>query len=364
MRVAIVHYWLVGMRGGERVLERFCKMFPGADLFTHVYVPEAMSPTIRAMNVKTTFIQRLPGARKRYQSYLPLMPLALEQLDLRDYDIVLSSEAGPAKGVITRPDAVSLCYCHSPMRYLWDQYHVYRSNAGAVARAAMPLLSHYLRHWDMASASRVDRFAANSGFVRGRIGKFYGRDAEVIYPPVPVANYAPAEAEDYYLWAGQLVPYKRPDLAIDAFNASGRPLWVVGDGPALPALKARAKANIRFDERLDYAALRSAFARAKALIFTAEEDFGIIPVEVNASGRPVIAYKRGGATETIADGRTGLFFRDQTVASLNDAIRIFEEWLPDFSPDQAREHAAQFAPERFDRQILDFIDRGLNQGRL
>lgn len=364
MKVALVHYWLVGMRGGERVLERFCELFPGADIFTHVYVPEAMSPVIRAMNVKTTFIQRLPGARKRYQSYLPLMPLALEQLDLRDYDLVLTSEAGPAKGVITRPDAISLCYCHSPMRYLWDQYHIYRSTAGAVTRAAMPLLTHYLRQWDMASASRVDRFAANSSFVRARIAKFYGRDADVIHPPVPVANYTPAKPEDYYLWVGQLVPYKRPDLAIDAFNANGLPLWVVGDGPAIDELKARARPNIRFDDRLDYAALRSAYARTRALVFTAEEDFGIVPVEVNASGRPVIAYGRGGATETVADGRSGLFFKEQTVASLNEAIRAFEAWLPGFRPEDAREQAERFAPDRFDRQILEMVDKGLTQGRL
>ena len=300
----------------------------------------------------------------RYQSYLPLMPLALEQLDLTAYDLVLSSEAGPAKGVITRPDAVSLCYCHSPMRYLWDQYHIYRSTAGAVTRAAMPLLSHYLRQWDMASASRVDRFAANSAFVRSRIRKFYGRDAEVIHPPVPVDNYTPTQAEDFYLWVGQLVPYKRADLAIDAFTRSGKPLWVVGDGSASAELRARAGPNIRFDDRLDYDGLRSAYARAKALVFTAEEDFGIVPVEAQASGRPVIAYGRGGATETVVDGKTGLFFNQQTVDALNDAIERFEAWLPGFSPEQARDHARAFAPERFDREILALVERGFRDGRL
>ncbi len=364
MKVAIVHYWLVSMRGGERVLERLCDLYPDADVFTHVYAPEAMSPTIRRMNVKTSFIQKLPGARKRYQSYLPLMPLALEQLDLTAYDLILSSEAGPAKGVITRPDAVSLCYCHSPMRYLWDQYHVYRSTAGAVTRAAMPLFSHYLRQWDMASASRVDRFAANSAFVRGRIRKFYGRDAEVIHPPVPVDNYTPTTPEDFYLWVGQLVPYKRADLAVDAFTRSGKPLWVIGDGSASAELRARAGPNIRFDDRLDYDALRSAYARARALVFTAEEDFGIVPVEAMASGRPVIAYGRGGATETVVDGTTGLFFAEQTVASLNDAIARFEAWLPGFSPEQACAHARGFAPERFDAQILELVERGFREGRL
>src|SRR3546814_539079 len=232
-----------------------------------------------------------------------------------------------------------------------------------VTRAAMPLLTHYLRQWDMASASRVDRFAANSRFVRGRIRKFDGRDAEVIYPPVSVDNYAIADPEDYYLWVGQLVPYKRPDLVIDAFNANGLPLWVIGDGASSDDLRARAGPNIRFDDRLDYDGLRSAYARAKALIFTAEEDFGIVPVEAMASGRPVIAFGRGGATETVVDGKTGLFFNQQTVESLNDAITRFEAWLPRFQPEEAREHARAFAPERFDQQILELVERGFQNGR-
>jgi glycosyltransferase involved in cell wall biosynthesis len=363
MKTAIIHYWLVAMRGGERVLERLCMLYPDADIFTHVYRPEAVSDLIRARKVTTSFIQKLPGATKRYQSYLPLMPLALEQFDLREYDLVLASEAGPAKGVITRPDALSLCYCHSPMRYIWDQYPVYRQQAGALTRLVMPWLSHRLRQWDMASASRVDRFAANSAFVRGRIRKYYGRDAAVIHPPVSVDDFSPAETGDHYLWVSQLVPYKRPDLVVDAFNANGLPLRIVGDGPCAAEMHKRAKGNIQFVERLGYRALRDAYAEARALIFTAEEDFGIVPVEAMAAGRPVIAYGRGGATETVIDGETGLFFHEQSVAALNDAITRFEAWLPRFEPDFARARARHFSPERFDEQIKAFVAQGHDGGR-
>ena len=351
------------MRGGERVLERLCMLYPDADIFTHVYRPEAVSALIRARTVKTTFIQKLPAAARLYQSYLPLMPLALEQLDLRDYDLVLTSEAGPAKGVITRPDALCLCYCHSPMRYIWDQYPVYRQSAGRLTRAVMPWLSHRLRQWDTVSASRVDRFAANSAYVRRRMRKFYGRDADVIHPPVSVEDYAIDTPGDTYLWVSQLVPYKRPDLVIDAFNASGRPLWIVGDGPCARESHARARPNIRFTERLSFAELRLAYARAKALIFTAEEDFGIVPVEAMASGRPVIAFGRGGVTETVVDGETGLFFAEQTIAALNEAIDRFERWLPSFEPEAAIIRASLFATERFDEAWRSFAAMALTGSR-
>jgi glycosyltransferase involved in cell wall biosynthesis len=354
MRVAIIHYWLVAMRGGERVLERLCTLYPQADIFTHVYDPEAVSPLIRSHKVTTSFIQKLPWATRKYQSYLPLMPLALEQFDLRDYDLVIASEAGPAKGVITRPDAVSLCYCHSPMRYIWDQYPVYRAQAGAMTRLAMPWLSHRLRQWDTISATRVDRFAANSGFVRGRVRKFYGRDADVIYPPVAVEDFSLAEPEDHYLWVGQLVPYKRPDLVVDAFNANGLPLQIIGDGASAGELRKRAKGNVRFIDRLDYRGLRQAYAQARALVFTAEEDFGIVPVEGMAAGRPVIAYGRGGATETVVNGETGLFFMEQSVAALNDAVARLEHWLPGFDPAVAQARARRFGTARFDQEIRAF----------
>lgn len=358
LRVALIHYWLVGMRGGERVLERIARLYPDADIFTHVYDPQAVSPELRARNVRTSFIARLPRATRLYQSYLPLMPMALEQLDLRGYDLVISSESGPAKGVIAAPDALHLCYCHSPMRYLWDQYPAYREQAGFVRRAAMPLITHYLRNWDTASASRVDHFIANSRFIRRRISRAWGRDSQVIHPPVPVELYKTADkVGDSYLWVGQLIAYKRPDLAVDAFTRLGLPLLVVGDGDMAASLKRRAGPNIRFVAKLPFDQLRRAYAEAKALVFTAEEDFGIVPVEANASGRPVIAYGRAGVLDSILDGETGLFFAEQTTDALVDAVERFEGWLPHFDPATAIANVQRFAPERFDREFLDAVRR-------
>ncbi|HXC26699.1 MAG TPA: glycosyltransferase, partial [Stellaceae bacterium] len=227
MRVAIVHYWLVGMRGGEKVIEALCEMFPQADIFTHVYVPEAVSDTIRAHRVTTSFINALPASARLYKRYLPLMPLALEQLDLRDYDLVISSESGPAKGVIPPPATRHLCYCHSPMRYLWNMFHDYRRQSGLLTRLMMPPLAHYLRLWDTVSASRVDQYVANSNAVAGRIRRYYGQEAEVVWPPVDVDAFHPVgddERGDYMLMVGELVAYKRPDLAVEAFNRMGRKL--------------------------------------------------------------------------------------------------------------------------------------------
>lgn len=354
-RVAIVHYWLVAMRGGERVVERLLDLYPGADLYTHVHDPAAMSATIRAATVRTTFIDRLPFARRLYQYYLPLMPLALEQLDLTAYDLVISSESGPAKGVITNPSALNLCYCHSPMRYLWDHYHLYRKDANPLARAAMPWIYHRLRQWDTASTARVDRFAANSSFIRDRIRKNWRREAQVIHPPVDVDLFTPsATIDDAYLWVGQMVPYKRPDLAVDAFTRTGRPLVMVGDGAMRRKLEARAGPNITFIPRLGFDALRRAYARARALVFTAEEDFGIVPVEAIASGRPVLAYGRGGVRDSVIPGLSGQFFDDQDVDCLIDGIAALERWLPDFEPAAAVASARRFAPEHFDERIRLF----------
>ncbi len=355
-RVAIIHYWLVTMRGGERVLERLLELFPEADIFTHVYDPAAMSATIRAHRVRTSFIQKLPGAKKHYQAYLPLMPMALEQLDLRGYDLVISSESGPAKGVITAPDALHLCYVHSPMRYLWDHYHDYRDEAGWLKRAVMPVLCHGLRQWDTSSAARVDRVLANSRFIRHRIAKAWRREAEVVHPPVDPALFT--QSDDVgpgYLWVGQLVPYKRADLAIDAFNALGLPLTVVGDGPQAAMLKKRAGPTIRMIPRLGFDELRRAYARCRALVCTGEEDFGIVAVEVMASGRPVIAYGRGGALDSVVESRTGLFFPEQTTEALIAAVQQLERWLPHFDPAAATARARDFAPERFDAGVLEAL---------
>jgi len=352
-RVAIIHYWLVTMRGGERVLERLLALFPEADIFTHVYDPSAVSDTIRARTVTTSFIQRLPGARKHYQSYLPLMPMALEHLDLRGYDLVISSESGPAKGVIAGPDALHLCYVHSPMRYLWDHYHDYRDATGPINKLLMPVLCHGLRKWDTSSSARVDRFLANSRFIQGRIAKAWRRPADVVHPPVDGTLFTPtADVSREYLWVGQLVPYKRADLAIDAFNRLGMPLTVVGDGPMAAQLRKLAGPTVRIIPRMSFDQLRAAYARCRALVFTAEEDFGIVPVEVMASGRPVVALGRGGALDSVVPGRTGVFFAEQTVDALVEAVEAMEAWLPAFDPQESVKRARAFAPEVFDRGIL------------
>ena len=357
-RTAIVHYWLVGMRGGERVLERLFKLYPEADIFTHVYVPEAMSATIRARRVQTSFIQKLPGARKHYQKYLPLMPLALEQLDLRGYDLVISSESGPAKGVIAAPDARHVSYVHSPMRYLWDHYHDYRASTGMLTRLMMPAMFRYLRMWDAASAARVDRFVANSSFIRRRIARAWGRDADVVHPPVATGEFRISYAvTDRYLWVGQMMAYKRPDIVVDAFNRLKLPLLMVGDGDIYEEIRRRAGPTVTVERRLDFTRLKEAYATCRALVFAAEEDFGIVPVEANASGRPVLAYGRGGIRDSILPEETGLFFDAQTADSLIESIELLERWLPHFDPQAAVSNAARFSPERFDEGFLAAVER-------
>ena len=355
-RTAIVHYWLLNMRGGERVVERLLNLFPQADLFCHVLDEARMSEKIRSARITTTFVNRLPFARRLYQYYLPLMPAALEELDLRGYDLVISSESGPAKGVIAAPGSTHLCYCHSPMRYLWDHYHSYKREANPLARMAMPMLYHRLRQWDVSSSARVDAFAANSTFIRKRIRRVWRREAEVIHPPVDVDKFEPASApEPYYLWVGQMVPYKRPDLVVDAFNELKLPLLMVGAGGMAKRLRAKAGPNITFAERMDFATLRQTYARAKAFIITAEEDFGIAPVESMAAGRPVIGYRSGGVLDSVVDGVTGLFFDRQEVGDLVDAVERFERSGRHFSPLEAVRRARLFAPEEFDRRMLAFV---------
>lgn len=358
-RVAIVHYWLLSMRGGERVIERLLKLYPQADVFTHVYDPSRMSETIRNASVHTSFIEKLPFSHRLYQYYLPLMPLALEELDLSAYDLVISSEAGPSKGVITSPDALHVCYCHSPMRYLWDQYHIYRKAANPIARMAMPMLYPRLRQWDVSSSARVDRIAANSNYIRRRIQKVWNRDAAVVHPPVDTSLFwQSSDIAPFYLWVGQLVPYKRPDLAVDAFNKTGLPLKIVGTGSMLKNLRHRARSNIEFIERVDFDGLRDLYSRARAYVITAEEDFGITPVEAMASGRPVIAYGKGGVLDTVVPELTGLFYIRQDPDDLNSAIERMEQTHRDFDPGEAKRQAANFTPEKFDEGISQLINAG------
>jgi glycosyltransferase involved in cell wall biosynthesis len=364
MKVAIVHYWLVNMRGGEKVVEALCELFPQADIFTHVYDAEAMSPTIRSHKVTTTFIQKLPQARKRYQSYLPLMPLALEQLDLRDYDVVISSESGPAKGVLTRSDALHICYCHTPMRYVWDMYHDYLGGAGFLKRALMLPLIHYLKLWDFASAARVDHFIANSSFVAGRIAKHYRREAKVIHPPVATSDFVPSAAhDDFYLVMGQLVRYKRVDIAVEAFNRNGRRLVIIGAGETLDELKSLARPNVEVLGRQPFSVIKDHLSRCRALIFPGVEDFGIVPLEAMASGKPVLAYQEGGALETVVDGVTGLFFDEQSAGALAEAVTRFEGAEKQFDPARIAAHAASFDHEVFKKRMAEFVEEALAKAK-
>jgi glycosyltransferase involved in cell wall biosynthesis len=357
MKVALIHYWLTGMRGGEKVLEILCDMLPQADIFTHVYVPEAVSEKIRRHRVTTTFIARLPSPARLYKRYLPLMPIALEQLDLRGYDLVISSESGPAKGVIPPPSAQHLCYCHSPMRYIWNMAHDYRARSGLITRFAYPPLAHYVRMWDAVSASRVDHFVANSNTVAARIRRYYGRHSEVVWPPVDVGAFevvGPNAVEDYMLMVGELIPYKRPQLAVEAFNRMRAKLVVIGGGELLGQIRQLAGPTVEVMGPRPFADLRYHYARCQALIFPGIEDFGMVPVEAMASGRPVIAYGRGGATETVIPNVSGLLFDEQSVDAIIDAVHKFR--ASDFEPAKIVAHASRFSVDRFVCEMSAQID--------
>jgi len=357
MKVAIVHYWLVGMRGGEKVIEALCEMYPQADIFTHVYVPEMTSAGIRQHRIIPTFVNALPRAARMYKSYLPLMPLALEQLDLRGYDLIISSESGPAKGIIAPASALHVCYCHTPMRYVWNMYHEYRSGAGRMTRLLMPPLVHYLRLWDVASAARVDSFVANSATVAERIQRYYGMSSIVIHPPVDTKSFsiaAPSELGDYYLMAGELVAYKRPDLAVRAFNEMKLDLVVIGGGEMLAEIRRLAGPTIKVMGSQPFDVLKQHYSRCRALIFPGEEDFGMVPVEAMASGRPVVAFGRGGATETVANGLSGVFFAEQTVEAISSAVKSLADLKS--KPEDIAAHADQFGRDQFFQKMRGHID--------
>ncbi len=368
LRVAIVHYWFMNRRGGERVIEALCDLFPQADLFALVADPKVLSPELQKHKLTTSFLQKLPGGRRWYRQMLPLYPIAVEQFDLREYDLVISSESGPAKGVLTRPETCHICYCLTPMRYIWDFYHEYKnkSGLGPIRKAAFVLTAHYARLWDQASAARVDYFAADSQNVAARIRKIYRRDAEVIYPPVEVSGAQLSQGhDDYYLSVGQLVNYKRVDLAIEACNELGRPLRIVGVGEEYKRLRRIAGRTVSFLGPLSDEEIRQQYSRCRALLFPGEEDFGIVPVEAQAFGRPVIAFGRGGARETVMgafqqesvlpEQSTGIFFHEQEASSLVEAICAFEKIEHSFSPLHIRAHAEKFDKQCFLREMTRFV---------
>jgi glycosyltransferase involved in cell wall biosynthesis len=348
MRAAIVHYWLLNMRGGEKVVESLCSLLPDADLFTLFYDPARVSETIRSRRVTASFLNPL---RRHHRSLLPLMPLALELFDLRAYDLVVSSESGPAKGVITSSTTRHICYCHSPMRYLWDLYPAYLHEwtASAWKRALMLPLANYLRVWDYASAARVDRFVANSQNVRRRIRKTYRRDADVVYPPVAVEAFYSKPADDYYLVVSELVTYKRVDAAVRVFSSNGRRLRVVGDGPELGRLRRLARPNVEFFGRVPDRELRELYARCRALVMPGEEDFGMAPVEALASGKPVIALGRGGALESVPSTEPlgGVLYPHLGDDQLAEAIERFEKIESRIEPGELQRWAARFSEAAF-----------------
>lgn len=359
MQVALVHDWLTTVGGAEKVLEVLAETFP-AMIFTLVRDPKNLEGTpFENMEMKTSFIQKLPRAKKKYRSYLPLFPMAIEQFDLSNYDLVISSSHSIAKGVLTHADQLHICYCHTPMRYAWDLYQQYLREAklksgpkGVLAK----LFLHYLRMWDAHSSSRVDAYVANSNYVARRIQKLYEKEASVVYPPVDVDYFTLEEnKEEYYLTASRMVPYKKIDLIVEAFGEMpDQKLIVIGDGPEMEKIKKKAKKNVEILGYQSDEVLRSYLQKAKGFVFAALEDFGILPVEAQACGTPVIAFGKGGALETVIEGKTGTFFKEQTVSSLVEAVKQFD--MASFDPHQVRLHAETFRPEIFKEKFQTLVE--------
>jgi glycosyltransferase involved in cell wall biosynthesis len=365
VKIAIVHDWLVTYAGAERVLEQMLAVFPEADLFSLVdFVPPDQRSFLGGRAVRTSFVQRLPFARTRYRQYLPIFPFAIQRFDLSGYHLVISSSHAVAKGVLIGSDQIHLCMCYSPMRYAWDLQHQYLREAG-LDRGVRSLLARYLLHrmrvWDLRTASGVDGFIAISDFIAQRIWRAYQREATVIYPPVDVEYFVPgSRREDFYLTASRMVPYKRIDLIVDAFGAMpDRRLVVIGDGPEMPRIRARAGSNVELLGRQPLSVLRDHLQRARAFLFAAEEDFGIAPLEAQSCGTPVIGYGRGGLLETIRGAEaaepTGVFFAEQQPEAVRAAVAQFERRAPPISSEACRNNAMRFEPGRFRREFRDYV---------
>jgi glycosyltransferase involved in cell wall biosynthesis len=365
LRVAIVHYWFIGRGGGERVVEALAEIFPQADIFSLVADPSTLAPILQNRKLQTSFLQRVPGAKRFHRHFLFLQPLALEQFDLSNYDLVISSESGPAKGVITSSKTCHICYCHSPMRYIWDMYPEYRRTMGFLAGTVFSVTAHYIRLWDQASASRVDYFVANSRYSASRIRKCYGRESTVIHPPVDVsAGKISGQQGGYYIAIGRLVEYKRFDLAIAACTELGRRLKIIGTGPQERVLRRMGGPTVEFLGPLSDTELRKNLAGCRALLFPGEEDFGIVPVEAQSFGKPVIAYASGGVLETVrgifpneaeSENPTGVFFTERSLSGLTKAMLEFESMEHEFHPEIIRRNSLQFDSAIFKRRISEFI---------
>ncbi|MBV5278604.1 MAG: glycosyltransferase family 4 protein [Campylobacteraceae bacterium] len=366
MKIAIVHDWLTTYAGAEKVLEQLLKLYPKADIFTVVdFLPEKDRTFLDGHKITTSFIQGLPFAKTKYRNYLSLMPLAVEQLDLSSYDLVISDSHAVAKGVLTGPDQVHISYIHSPIRYAWDLQHQYLRES-SLERGIKSWIAKYMLHkirlWDNRTANGVDHFIANSGFIARRIWKVYRRESTVIYPPVDVEAFMLHEVkEDFYLTASRMVPYKKIDLIVEAFSMMpDKKLIVIGDGPDMQKIKAKAGTNVILMGYQSFEVLRDHMQRARAFVFAAEEDFGIAPVEAQACGTPVIAFGKGGAVETVVDGVSGVFFENQSVESLCEAVERFEKL--NFVPKVIRENAMRFSVERFKKEMKEFVKIGSGIG--
>jgi glycosyltransferase involved in cell wall biosynthesis len=356
-KVALVHDWLVRMRGGEKVLENLAQLFPTAEIFTLICERKNLSSFLQEKKITTSFLQRWKLGQRKYPFYLPLFPLAVEQFNFRSFDLIISSSHCVAKGIIPPPEVPHITYIYTPMRYLWDLYFDYfAGERNILKKTLISLFTHYLRLWDVVSSQRVDFFIACSRYVQQRIKKYYRREAEVIYPPVDTSFYQPTkEVEKYFLVVSALVPYKRIDLAVEAFNQLKLPLLIVGSGPEEKKLKKIAGRNIKFLGWRKEEELKEYYARAQALIFPGKEDFGLSPVEAQAAGRPVIAYQEGGVRETVVENKTGLFFSQQTPTDLIAAVLKFQKMK--FNPEEIRTHALKFDQKVFRENFKNFIHK-------
>lgn len=357
MKVALVHDYLNQYGGAERVLEEFCRIFPKAPIYTLFYDAKGTGFAFKNRRIKTSFLQKAPFVKSHHRSFLMLMPIAIEQFDFSQYDLVLSDSSSYAKGVITPPGTAHICYCHTPIRYAWDDSHRYINEFGysRAAQKIIPFFMNYIRFWDEQAAARVDGFIANSSFVAKRIKKYYQRESEIIHPPIRTdLFYLSQKPEKYFLMVGRLLTYKRFDLAIEAFNQLGWPLKIVGDGPARTRLEKMARGNIEFVGLVSDSRLRDYYAHCRAFVFPQEEDFGIVPVEAMASGRPVIAYQGGGALEIVQPGITGVFFKKQTAECLIDALKQFKS--DDFESKIIKKQAEKFSQERFREKIKEYLN--------
>ena len=355
MKVAIIHEWLTNMAGSERCVVNFKDIYKDAPIYTTMYNPDNLDKELKNIDVRTSFLQK--WVKKGHQKFLPFMPFAFENFELNEYDVILSSNSCCSKGVITSSNSMHVSYCHTPIRYAWEFYHDYINNSkmGRVKKIILKIFMNYLRIWDKAAADRVDYFIANSENVARRIWKYYRRESVVIHPPVRCNLFNVSdEDEDYFLILSRLVGYKRVDLAVQAFSELGLPLVVIGSGEEMENLKAIAKDNIKFLGRQPDEVIKDYYAKCRAFIFPGEEDFGITPLEAMASGRPVIAYGKGGALETVVDGETGVFFKEQTVEDLKDAVQRFEKI--GFDKREIRAHAEKFDEEVYKHKIKSFID--------